>query len=143
MDDTGVAQHKLENSTTTDSVIDSRKIIGNILALGSSEIVARFFAFIATVYVARELGPAGFGILGFALAISLYFSLAVHAGFNDIGAREVARRPHEARSIAASVIPLRLVLALIALGAIGTLTLFLDKPVTVKLVMVLMGLSFF
>jgi len=122
---------------------DSEKIVGNILALGSGEIVARGVAFIGTAYLARELGPTGFGIIGFAAAICGYLSLLVSAGFTDIGAREVARRPHEAPAIAVSAILVRLALAFMALVAIGTVAWFLDKPPTVRLVVVFTGLSFF
>lgn len=121
---------------------DSKKVVGNILALGSGEIVARGVAFMGTAYLARELGPAGFGILGFATALCGYLSLGVNAGFDTIGAREVARRPHAASGIAASVILVRLALAFIALAAMGIVAWFLDKPPTVKLVVVLTGLSF-
>ncbi len=121
----------------------SGKILGNILSLGSGVVIARVMAFIGTTYVARKLGPEQFGIIGFAAALFGYLALAVTAGFNDIGSREVARRPREASSIAASVIIIRLALAFIALIIIGAAAWSLNKPPTLKLVLVLMGLSFF
>ncbi len=136
-----------DTSTETDRMngesSDSRKVFSNILALASGEVVARVVAFIGTVYLARELGPRGFGIIGFAAALCGYLSLAVSSGFNDVGAREVARRPHEGSAIAAGGILVRLALAFVALTVIAIVAYFLDKPPTVKLVVVLTGLSFF
>ena len=142
-DDLTADQHRSNNPTAISKSFDSEKIVGNILALGSGEIAARAIAFIGTAYLARELGAAGFGIIGFAMALCGYLSIAVIAGFDQIGAREVARRPHEASAIAASVTLVRLALAFVALAAIGVVAWFLDKPSTVKLVVALTGLSFF
>ena len=120
------------------------QIIGaNILSLGSGEIIASVAAFFGTAYAARQLGPESFGIVGFATALFGYLSLAVTAGFNDIGSREVARRPRDASSIAANVIAVRLIMAFGVLIAVAALAYFLNKPPVVKVVLLLMGLSFF
>lgn len=120
-----------------------RPILGSFLALGSGEMLARLIAFVATAYLARVLGAAGFGIIGFATAIAGYFSLAFQTGFHGVGMREVARRPDEAASIAVSVALFRLGLAVVSLGALGVIAAVLDKPPIVKLVLLLSGLSFF
>ena len=122
---------------------ESRRIIGNIFSLGSGEIIARLVGFLGVAYLARRLEPAGFGMIGFASALFAYLALGVTAGFNEVGAREVARRPEDASSIAASVILIRTVLTFVAFAALGVVVWFLDKPPTLKWVIVLMGLSFF
>jgi PST family polysaccharide transporter len=121
----------------------SAKIVGNVLSLGGGELASRLVAFVGTSYLARVLGPAGFGIVGFATALTGYFALAVNAGFHGVGAREVARRPDEAPAIAAGAILVKLLLAVGALAALGVAAWLLDKPPTVKLVVVLSGLSLF
>lgn len=122
---------------------DFQQIGRNILSLGTGEVVARIVAFFGTAYAARLLGPEQFGIVGFAIALSGYFSIAVSGGFNDVGAREVARRPSDASSLAANVIVVRLLLAFTALVILAVTVWLLNKPPTVKLVLLLMGLSFF
>ncbi len=82
-------------------------------------------------------------MIGFASALFGYLALGVTAGFNEVGAREVARRPQDAGSIAASVILIRTVLTFGALTALAITAWCLDKPLSMKLVIVLMGLSFF
>ncbi len=135
-------QQAIESETSGKS-FGAGKIGGNILSLGSGEIVARVVAFFGVTYAARLLGPEQFGIIGFAAALFGYLSLTITAGFGDIGSREVARRPREASSIAASVVVIKLIIALIALIAIAVTAWFLNKPPTVKLVLLLMGLLFF
>lgn len=99
--------------------------------------------FIATAVLARRLGPDGFGIVGFALALCGYLNLAVNSGMNDIGAREVGRVPAHARHLYASVTTVRLMLATGALALLGVVAWFLPKPAVVQVVVLLSGLSFF
>lgn len=118
-------------------------VLGNFLALGSGEIAARLVAFFATTYLARTLGPDGFGIIGFALALTAYLGLAVRAGFDEVGARDVARSPTRAAEIALGATVVRLVIATLAMGVIALVALVLPKPPLIRLVVVLTGLSFF
>ena len=125
------------------TMLDSSKVVGNIVALGSSEFLVRMIAFLSMAYVARTLGPEGFGIIGFSIAICGFFSLALSSGTDEVCSREVARRPSDARIIGASVIAIRLMLAIAFFGAVILIASFLIKPHTVKLVVILFGLSFF
>ena len=122
---------------------NSEKIVSSILSLGGGTVLARLVAFFGTTYTARVLGPEGFGIIGFGLALSGYLSLAVTAGINVIGIREVARYPNRAVDLASSVIAVRLILASITFALMGVLAWYLPKPAIVKLVVFLTGLSFF
>jgi O-antigen/teichoic acid export membrane protein len=116
--------------------------VTNFLALGASEIVARAIGFLATALLARRLGVAAFGVLGFAAAVSGYFGAALTAGFGDIGAREVARSPAEARRIAADGTLARLLIA--ACGAVGVVVFssFVGDPAA-RIVLLLSMLSLF
>jgi O-antigen/teichoic acid export membrane protein len=129
--------------TTNDAPLDSKTVSGNILSLSGCVLVSRGVAFAGTVYLARVLGADAFGIIGFATALLSYAEVTVSAGFDSIGARAVARRPHEASGIAWSVIPIRLALAFVALVIICGGAMWLDMPRGVKLVTALMGLSLF
>ena len=135
-------QHHAKNQESR-GLYNSKTVVGNFVALGSSEVLARLIGFAATIYLTRVLGPEGFGVIGFAAALVAYFSLGVSAGFNDVGAREVARQPHEATSIALSVIVVRLALATVSLVALVGIAYLLDKPLSVKLVTVSTGLLLF
>ncbi len=119
-----------------------RRILGGIAALSSGEIGARLVAFAATTWLTRRLGPEGFGVVGFATAVSSYLLIAASTGLNDIGMREVARRPEAAPAIAVSAVAVRLLLALAAWLTLGLVAVVLPKPGIVRLVVFLSGLSF-
>ena len=91
------------------------------MAMAGGEIAARAVAFVAVAYLTRQLGPAGFGLVGFATAFTAYFGLIVTSGITRIGAREVARRPADAATLAASVVLLRLVIAAFSFIALWAL----------------------
>lgn len=123
--------------------LGTEKVFGNILSLGMGEVTARIIGLLGIGFLARRLGPEGFGIIGFAAAVFGYLGFAVTAGFNDIGAREVARRPHKASEIAFNVILIRLVLASIIFIILAAVIWFLDNRQTVKIIVFLMSLSVF
>ncbi len=132
----------LNSGRTAPSVASGDKILGNVLSLSGGDVLSRVIAFAGTAYLTRKLGPAGFGVIGFALALRSYFALVTTGGSDSMAAREVARRPSDAPSIAASVILVRLVFALLAMGAMAMIAWLIDKPLATKLVIVLSGLSF-
>ncbi len=118
-------------------------LLQGVAALAGGELLARVAGFIATAVLARRLGPAGFGIIGFALALCSYPILAVNSGMNDIATREVARAPERARQIYAGVATVRVMLAMGATGLLAVVAWFLPKPGVVQVVVLLYGLSFF
>ncbi|HUQ19398.1 MAG TPA: glycosyltransferase [Gemmatimonadaceae bacterium] len=109
--------------------------------LASGEAGSRAIAFIATAYIARRLGVSAFGYLGFATAVVAYFGTALSAGISEIGAREVARRPDEARSIAAGGTFIRLLGALAGVMAVVAISSFAPGPTIAKIVVALTGFS--
>jgi O-antigen/teichoic acid export membrane protein len=124
------------------SVASGGKILGNVLSLSGGDVLSRVIAFAGTAYLTRKLGPAGFGVVGFAMALGSYLKLVATGGSNAIATREVARRPGDAASIAASVILVRLVFALLAMAAMAIIAWLIDKSLVTKLVIALSGLSF-
>lgn len=84
----------------------------NFLALGAGEVIARLIAFAATVYLARTLGAASYGVIGFATAITLYLNRVTDAGVElGLGVREVAAAPHAFHALATSLLTARLLIA--------------------------------
>ncbi len=135
-------------AATDSSIVDgasfnSRKIFGNILSLGTSEIAARAIAFFGIAFLARRLGPEGFGIIGLATAVYSYLALAVTAGFNDVGGREVASRPNKAADTAVNVIFVRFAVALLIFAALCFVIWLFEIKENIELVVVLMSLSLF
>lgn len=123
--------------------MSGRTIASSILSLNLGQVLARLVAFVGATYLARTLGSNGFGVIAFATAIVGYLGLAVSVGFNEIGAREVARAPEKAGSIARSVLALRLLLALGAYAVLGVGVQIWRPDPTLATVVLLTGLLFF
>lgn len=133
----------MKESTGADQPLSqSPNVLGGIVTLASGEILARLVAFVGTALLTRRLGPEGFGTLGFATALCGYLALAVNAGLGEVGAREVARNRHRAGALYVAVVAARLALASGALVLLVGLCVALPKPDTVRLVVLLTGLSF-
>lgn len=120
----------------------ARRATGSIVALGGGEIVSRAVAFAGTAYLARVLGPAAFGVVGFATAVCGYLALAVSAGVTDAGVRAVAARPASAAALAVGVASVRLMVALLALAVLAVVAHVAPIPSLSKTVLFLTGLSF-
>lgn len=118
-------------------------IARGVAALAGGEVLSRLAAFAATALLARRLGPEGFGVVGFAAALSGYLALAINSGLHDVGTREVARAPDRAVDIYSSVATIRLMLAVAAFATLAVVAWALPKPPSTQLVVLLTGLSFF
>ncbi|GEM_PF-1814057 len=97
-----------------------RKLFMNFVLLLSGNVLGQFLFFIGFVHLARVLGPQGFGVWNFALALLMYFHRAGEFGLEVIGVREIAREPSEISSWIAKIIVIRVILASI-LFTIGIL----------------------
>ncbi|MBM3992267.1 MAG: flippase [Planctomycetes bacterium] len=82
----------------------SRGIARSFAALASGDAVGRVLAFLAGVYVARELGAALFGVMAFGQAVVLYFTHLSACGLELTGAREIAADPTRTRTLLPSIL---------------------------------------
>ncbi len=74
------------------------KVIHSVLALGGGEMLGRLVVFADTAFLFRQLVPAGFGVVGFAIAVNSYLALVV-LGANQFGSWEDAHDPGRAALI--------------------------------------------
>lgn len=89
------------------------------------EAAASVLRLVAMVWVARRLGPAGFGIVSLGVVIGGYLVVLAHSGLEVIGTRELAREPGRARDHVGEIVALRLGLGIvgyaIVLGVVAVL----------------------
>jgi len=90
-----------------------RGIGARFMALGGGEAVARLFAFGATVFLARTLSPAVYGIVGVAMGIMLYLTQLADGGIELVGVPLVARSRQRVAAVAEPVLALRIVASLV------------------------------
>jgi O-antigen/teichoic acid export membrane protein len=90
-------------------------------ALGAGEVLARLLAFGATIYLARRLGTAEFGLISLATAILLYAACVADAGLDAIGVRDLAGGRADARTLIPPLVVMRLGAALVVSGLIAAI----------------------
>ena len=89
-----------------------RRIASNFVFMSLAEIVCRGASVAVTLTLAKRLGMANYGRVGFAFDIVFWLVLLVRDAFEVIIARELARHPRLVRPLVNHVLALRGVLSL-------------------------------
>jgi O-antigen/teichoic acid export membrane protein len=121
----------------------SVRVFKNYSFLASSYAASRLLTFFTLVYIARRLGVQAFGQVNFALAILTYSTLLTHLGLMTFGTREVARHPGQIQRQVASIVSLRMVLALASFLLLLAFTFLVTLDAQLKILIVLFGFSLF
>lgn len=119
-----------------------QKILRNFTLLSAAELISKAVLFVATAYLARTLGPAGFGMIGFAVAVVTYFRMIVDGGLGVHGIREVARNPSQSQKIVTSILGLRILLVVIAFAVVYGFTVVANRPALEEKIILLYALTF-
>ena len=91
------------------------KIAKNTSILLLSQVISYILAFFYTIYTARYLGAAGFGILSTALALGALLSIFTELGLSTLTTREVSREKSLANKYIGNTIVLKIALSTITL----------------------------
>jgi O-antigen/teichoic acid export membrane protein len=91
-----------------------RRVARSVGVLFVGETTAQALGFVLTAYLARVLGPAGFGVWIFATAVITYLGMVVESGADTWGMREISASVSRVRESLDAVIVFRLVVAAIA-----------------------------
>ncbi|MCM2266740.1 MAG: flippase [Elusimicrobiales bacterium] len=120
-----------------------RTIFKNFLSLTFSNAVSRASGLITVIYLARVLGPAEFGKMNFAMALTGYFATLAHLGLGTIGIRELAQAPGDRDLCVSRILSLKVLLGTGAFALLCLVTLLLKEPSDVKWLVVFYGLTMF
>ncbi len=116
-------------------------LLKNFASLTLAEAISKAITFAAYAYIARLLGPAGFGYIEWAGTVLLCMSLLVDQGFSSFGAREIARSPSETQRIVTEVLTARVLLAALGFVSITSFALVFVREPAVQLLLIVFGLS--
>lgn len=84
--------------------------------------------FLVGIYVARQLGPAQYGLLNYAISFIALFSVLVTLGMDPVLVRELVKRPSRADCILGSALALKAAGFGVMVVAVGAILLF--SPMT-------------
>jgi PST family polysaccharide transporter len=119
------------------------RLIANFALLSGGEFISKLFTVATFAYLARILGPGGFGNLEFALAIIFFLTLLVDCGLGPWGAREIARGKGPVAYLTVHVILVRCLLAAVAFACLIVFIILIQKPWPIKQLLLLYGLTLF
>jgi PST family polysaccharide transporter len=104
-----------------------RKVAENAGWQMTDKVLRAVVGLLVGVWVARYLGPKGFGSLNFAIAFTAIFQPATDLGLQAVVIRDLVRSPHRRREILGSAIVLRLLGAAVSIVLIAVCAL-LSRP---------------
>jgi O-antigen/teichoic acid export membrane protein len=121
---------------------DVRRIAKNTTVLLISQVIGYILAFFYTIYTARYLGAAGFGIISFALALGAILSIFTELGLSTLTVREVSRDKSLANKYIGNTLALKLILSSITLVSMVLVVTLLHYPPQFAAVIYYITLSF-
>ncbi len=100
--------------------------------------------FFATAYIARNLGPANYGELSYAISFVSLFSFIAYLGIDQILHRDLIKYPEKRNELLGSAVVLRLLASLVTI-VVTTVTAFLlsSKDVSLLLIFIISMSNFF
>jgi O-antigen/teichoic acid export membrane protein len=116
-------------------------IAKNIIFLLVGQILTYIISLFCTIYIARSLGPSGFGVLSFALAFTGIFVVFGDIGLQQLSVREIAREKSLASKYLANISLLKIPLAIITFSLIALTINLMGYPRDTVMVVYLIGLS--
>ena len=98
--------------------MDKRRILVNLLVLGTNQIGTWLISMVTLVLIGRYLGPTNLGKLSLAGAVVAVGGLFASLGMDTLVTRTVARSPERATDLVAAVLVVRLVLTVPLLAGV-------------------------
>ncbi|HEX7121862.1 MAG TPA: oligosaccharide flippase family protein [Gemmatimonadaceae bacterium] len=102
-----------EERTTGSAPSAAARAVRSFAGLATGEAVARAIAFVATLLIARRLGPAMYGIIGVTSGIMLYCTQVADAGVELAGVPAIARERDDPVGLISAVLTLRVLAAIV------------------------------
>lgn len=119
----------------------TKAIIKNFIALAGAETISKLLVFISFAYLARVLGPTGFGIVEWSFAVLICATMIVEQGLSSYGAREIARSPEQSGKLIADIILLRAGFAVVSYLILTVFAFVAVQDTTVTTLILIYGLS--
>ena len=112
----------------------------NILWISISEISSKGLIFLGTIYLARILGKAGFGLFSLALTVGVYLWAIADVGVTGYGVREIARNREKSAELYSLLNSLRFVFALCLFLIFSGALYMIHMPLEKKLILLSGGI---
>jgi len=91
----------------------AKTILWNFGSLSAGGVFGRMTSLVTNAVLARRISASGFGVTGISQSVTLYFNLFADLGLGTVAVREGAQNPGKLQSVIASILGLRVLLALL------------------------------
>lgn len=118
-----------------------RTVAKNSIWLLAGNVALRLIAALVVVLMVRALGDERFGQYSFAVAFVGFFTLIASFGFTTLLIRDIAKDKEQTSKYLNNVLSLKLVFAFVAFALLLMVSLFIDKPSLVKLIIYIFGID--
>jgi O-antigen/teichoic acid export membrane protein len=117
------------------------KLGRDLLVLSGGQFVGKVVGFVTFAYLARTLGPESYGVVEYAVGLTVFFAMMVDWGLGPIGVRELAAKRETAESLAALISGARLMIACVAIPVLGLAAHWSGQPESAVKLVWLYGLT--
>lgn len=119
-----------------------RKYLGNAGWLLGARILTLGVSFLATLYIARNLGPESFGQLSYALSFIGLFGFIASLGIDGILYRDLIRYPERKEALLGTALFIKLVAGTFAAGMAIMLSFFLSTDDVSSILILILAATF-
>lgn len=117
------------------------KILKNFISIFLGNIFSRVLSFAIIIYLARNFGPADFGIINFSSAYITYFSMLASFGLSTYGIVSIAKDRSKTSECVNEILSIKIILSILSyLLLVGSL-LIIQKDYQVKSMILLSGIT--
>jgi len=107
-----------------------------------SKVLSMGVSFLATIFVARSLGPTNFGQLSYALSFVGIFSVLASLGIDNVLYRELIKFPDKKRELLGSAFTIKIVAGLFTAALISLITLYSGGDSVSKILIIILSGTF-
>jgi len=117
------------------------RFLTDLFVLSGGQIFGMIVGFLVFAYLARVLGPVAYGNIEYGMGLVAFFTMIVTWGLGPIGVRDFSRNRDNVPRLAAHIPSARLVIALLAVPAMGLMVHFSQQSESTKLLVWLLAFS--
>ena len=118
-----------------------RTVVTNVAWATTGKVVRVFTDVLVSIFVARYLGPAQYGLMNYVVSFVAIFSIIANFGLDNIEIREIAKPDSDKNTIIGTAFYLRLLFALVALVLITIVLIISYKDLQTTVLIAIYSVS--
>jgi len=118
-----------------------RTIAKNTVALGIAQTINTGLGLVLTIFIARFIGDADYGKLGFAQSFTGLLMVLANIGLGQVTVRELSRHKELTSKYLSNILAIRLILSVVTFALIALIIDLIHYPADTTMVVYIIGIS--